>query len=158
MPSAGVLVEHDDKGIFMRNRVGHKLLICRAVIGQLLFWIRAAAEDIKPAQHVIIIRVGACTGIRIVTPYITKLVITTADIDGDAGIVKRFHYFYPYSELSFEFACACCTVAGDEVAGENNKVDLPACNLGNKLTENKRIDSIDGATAVTGDDEFPGLL
>ncbi|MBA7671609.1 hypothetical protein ES703_79768 [subsurface metagenome] len=97
MPDTGIFIKHDDKGVFVRNRIRHKLLICRAVVGQLLFGIRVAAEDVKPAQHIIIIRVGACTWMRIVTPYIAKLMIATADIDGDTGIVNRFHYFYPGS-------------------------------------------------------------
>jgi hypothetical protein len=106
VPDTGVLVEHNNKGIFVYNRICHKLFICRTVAGELLLWIRVAAEDVKPSQHVIIVRVGTGAGVRIGTPDVTKLVITATDIDADAGVVNRFHYFYPGAELSFELVRA----------------------------------------------------
>lgn len=158
MPDTGILVEHNNEGIFMRNGIGHKLLICRTIVGQLLFGMRVTAEDVKPAQHIIVIWVGTGTGMRISTPYITKLVITTADIDGDTGIINRFHYFYPGSEIRFEFVWVDCLVAGNQVTGEYNKIDALAFNLGSKLAEDDLIDSIDVTAAVAGNNEFPGLL
>jgi hypothetical protein len=95
---------------------------------------------------------------RISTPYIAKLVITTADIDGYTGIVNRFHYFYPGSEVSFEFTCADCPVAGDKVAGKQDKIYTSAFNLGNKLVEDNLIDSIVVTAAVAGNNKFPGPL
>lgn len=95
---------------------------------------------------------------RISTPYITKLVITAADIDGNAGIVNRFHYFYPGSEIRFEFVWADCQVAGNQVAGKQDKIDTLASNLGSKFAEDDLIDSIVVTAAVTGNNKFPRLL
>ncbi len=95
---------------------------------------------------------------RINIPNITQLVIATADIDGNISIVNRFHYFYPDSEVSFEFTCADCPVAGDKVAGKQDKIYTSAFNLGSKLAEDNLIDSIVVTAAVAGNNKFPGPL
>ena len=49
-------------------------------------------------------------------------------------------------------------MAGNKVAGKQNKIDTLAFNLGNKLTEDILIDSIVRAAAVAGNNKCPGFL
>lgn len=95
---------------------------------------------------------------RINIPNIADLMVATADIDGNIGIVDWLHYFYPSSQISFKFACADCCDAGNKITWKQDKIDTVAFNLGDKLAQDRLIYSIDAAAAVAGDDEFPGPL
>ena len=142
----------------MSDRIGHEFFISGAILGQLLFCVRIITEDVKPPQHVIIIRIRTCSGIRIVTPDITEFVISAADIHRDAGIINRCHCFYPDSELSFEQVGIAYSITGDKVAGKHHKIDIMSFDLSSEFVEDCLIDSVFIASAVAGDNKFPWFL
>ena len=50
MPRSGILVEADNKGIFVRDRICHIFLARWAIAGQLLIGFGVASEHVKPAM------------------------------------------------------------------------------------------------------------
>ena len=99
--------------------------------------------------------VGLVGGHRAPGPVVCYLVVSTADIDGDLRVVDGLHYVDPGRQLCLELFGAEPACAVDEVAEEEEEIDVSVRGLGGELCEGDPVYTVVVAAAVGGYDELP---
>ncbi len=104
-----VLIDTDDKGVIVCERIGEVFFTLRAIVGQIV-------EELVPC--------GDILGFALV-------VVASDGINADTGIVNWLHDLVPCFELDLH--CFGVFIAVDQIAGEEDKIDITGGNLGGKF-------------------------
>jgi len=130
---ANILVNSDDKSIFMRNRICQVFLSGWPVVGRIFEYVVPGARSFRLAD----------------------VMIAADDINTYAGVIDGQHRLAPSAKLGFHPPLTDSAV--DQVAGPQHKVNVLADNFSGKLVDDSDIYAVVFAVApaVACNDESP---